>query len=48
MTLRLIVETENIKALEAFCQRRTYQEVRKCAMDEGVDLDMLEELLARI
>ena len=48
MSLRKIVETENLKALEAFCKGRTYQQVRDYARDVGVDLDELEELLARI
>ena len=48
MSLRKIVETENLKALEAFCLGRTYQQVRDYARDVGVDLDALEELLGRI
>lgn len=48
MTLMKIVQDENLKALEHFCQSRTYQQVRQRAIDEGVDLDALEELLVRI
>lgn len=48
MTLMQIVRDENLKALEHFCQSRTYQQVRQRAIDEGVDLDALEELLGRI
>jgi hypothetical protein len=48
MPLRKIIETEDLKALEAFCQGRTYQQVLNYARDVGVDLDELEELLARI
>ena len=48
MTLMQIVQDENLVALEHFCLGRTYQQVRQRAIDEGVDLDALEELLARI
>ena len=48
MALMQIVQDENLKALEHFCQSRTYQQVRQRAIDEGVDLDALEELLGRI
>ena len=48
MTLMQIVRDENLKALEHFCKSRTYQQVRQRAIDEGVDLDALEELLGRI
>lgn len=47
-TLRQIVEDEDIKELEAFCWKKTYQQVRDCAENAGVDLDALEELLGRI
>lgn len=47
-SLRRIVETEDLVALEAFCLGRTYQQVRDYARDVGVDLDELEDLLARI
>ena len=48
MTLMQIVQDENLVALEHFCLGRTYQQVRQRAIDEGADLDALEELLARI
>ena len=48
MSLMQIVQDENLKALEHFCQGRTYQQVRQRAIDEGVDLDSLEELLGQI
>lgn len=48
MTLKQIVVDENLRALEQFCLRRTYQQVRQAAIDEGIDLDELEDLLARI
>jgi len=48
MSLAQIVEEENLKALEQFCQGKTYQQVRDYARDVGVDLDALEELLGRI
>ena len=48
MTLRQIVEDKNLRALEFFCQSRTYQQVRQRAIVEGVDLDELEELLGAI
>ena len=48
MSLKRIVSEKNLAALEAFCQGRTYQDVRNYARDVGVDLDELEELLAAI
>ena len=45
MSLRKIIETRDLMALEAFCQGRTYQEVRNYARDVGIDLDELEGLL---
>lgn len=46
--LRQIIEAEDLRALEAFCLQRTHQQVREQAIEEGVDLDELEELLGRI
>lgn len=48
MTLAQIVSERNLTALEQFCLSRTYQQVRQRAIEEGVDLDELEELLAAI
>jgi hypothetical protein len=48
MTLKQIVAEENLTALEQFFLSRTYAQVRQRAIEEGVDLDELEELLARI
>lgn len=48
MTLSQIVLDKNLKALEHFCQGRTYQQVRQRAIEEGVDLGELEDLLAAI
>lgn len=48
MTLSQIVREKNLKALEQFCLRRTYSQVRQIAIDEGIDLYELEDLLAAI
>jgi len=48
MTLAQIVAERNLQALEHFCLSRTYKQVQQRAIDEGVDLEMLEELLAMI
>ncbi len=47
-SLKRIVAEKNLPALEAFCLRRTYQEVINYARDVGVDLEELEDLLAQI
>jgi len=47
-TLANIVREKNLKALEHYCLDRTYAQVRQDAIDQDVDLDELEELLASI
>lgn len=47
-SLKRIVAEKNLPALEAFCLRRTYQQVMDYARGVGVDLEELEELLAQI
>lgn len=46
--LKEIVNKRDLKALEAFCLRRKYKEVLKCAEEAGIDLEYLEELLYEI
>lgn len=58
MTLREIIDriksppTYNVsaemRALESYCLGRRYADIREAAVREGVDLDELEELLARL
>lgn len=43
-----IVANKDLRALERYCQRRTYQQVRQNAIEHNVNLDELEELLAAI
>ncbi len=47
-TLARIVRERDLKALEAFCLRRSYREVIEAATAEKIELDELEELLAEI
>lgn len=47
-SLSRIVSEKDLVALERFCLRRTYREVREVALATGVDLGELEELLASL
>jgi len=48
-TLRDIVDADDLRALENYCLRRgTYHQVRRDAIEQGIDLGLLEELLGEI
>ena len=48
-TLTEIIRSMDLRALEALCLKlRTYAAIRALAVEEGVDLDDLEEMLGAI
>ena len=48
MTLREIVQNEDLRLLEAYYLSRTYRQVIADAKNQHIDLDLLEELLIKI
>ena len=47
--LRILVETQNLSGLESFCLRvGKHRKVLEIAERAGIDMEELEELLARI
>ena len=47
-TLARITRDNDLAKLETFCLSRNYRQVRQAAINEGIELDELEEMLWRL